>query len=733
MQVVKKIVIPVTVTWLVVMWGVSPIVPQTHAQMDIAITDVTEQQGGQEYFIHEVTERQTYFSIADAYRVPLQQVRAENPQSGDILHVGTVLRIPVTPQNTDLLPAGEAPDEPAALEEENTQTRQVDTRVTQQRIRPSELINRTTRRSEPGSELGDGELTYLQAMQMENNIDEAISRALNHHFDPERYLLHVGIDFSTRFYRQEVPVPVIGETPIDADEELPGLPFIPPEIRRNMTAAWQSDSEAYETREVRVPEIDRIQIVLYADTLYTESDLDLMHQVVEAKVNIDTDRGDTFELVQQPFREVAEPVVAATGPDHYFYLLLAGVLLLALLFAVLLWFLWMAYKRQPREASEAASTSLTMEPPSFEFPYYDQGTKHYLLESNGKEGQQGTNSREYVLQVILTYPEQVSRLFSYWYKNDGEHGLLRAASILQSIDSKLLGMLRNVMSHDVYRRLEELTQAPLIQPSSKKEELLQNFADQLRSRQSTGKKGEFAVLPSFDFLHFTSDEKLVEMLQGESERVKALVLSHLPDHRRSALLEEFGLEEAGRILFCLPQVRNMPFDEYEHLAARLFDRSYYMGDAGSNVTERDIDQIVAVIESLPPSDQDKYIRKLDDTVSDLADAVRERVITMERLPDLEDELLEEAVDDMRREDLAAVLVGTGEVLRTRLLQFRPRREEEVIRDEIENQVFLSREEIDEARARLLNKLREIRDRRQNRVRRSLPPAEENEQARTGES
>ena len=589
-----------------------------------------------------------------------------------------------------------------------------------ERLMPSDLINRERLRTEPGSQLEPGSMTYMQVINLEQQISETVSRALNQHIEPEHYLLHVSVEVSTRYYQQEMTVPAVQEEPMDVDERFPGLPFVPPELRRELELVRQQGDGTVETREVHVPEIDRFHIILWADTNLTETEMDLMRQVVGAKVALDPDRGDTFELIRQPFPDRAGPEAAAES-DPYFYLLLTALILFALLIGLLSWYFRFFIKRQkPGQAGETKpmASGDTAAPA---FSYIDQGTRQVMLqEGNGPQVDSNMSSKEYVMQVILQYPEEIGRLFTWWHENDKEEGLQRAALILQSIDPKLLGVLRNSMSRVVFQKLEELMQTPLPRSSEKKEELLQQFAEQLRMRrqQSDGKTG-FSVLPSFDFVHYTSDEKLVEILRSETDRVKALVISHLPDDRKGALLEEFGLEEAARILFCLPQVRNFPFSEYERIASKMFEQTHHLSGSDMSISERDVAQIVEVIESLPVSDQEKYIRQLDHIVSDLADVVRERVITMERISELDDDMIEEAVDSLSREDLAAVLVGTDEAMRTRLLRFRPRREEKLIREEIEEQVFLSREEIDASRARLLDKLREIRDRKRGKAGRML--------------
>lgn len=550
-------------------------------------------------------------------------------------------------------------------------------------------------------------------MILKRQIDEALTGALNNYFDPATWLLDVSVDVAMRTYREEVPISAVREEPFRIDEDLPGLPFIPRNMRRELGASReQDDEENAEVREIQVPEVDRIRIVLWADSSYEAEALALMRQVVEAKVRLDQDRGDTFELMQQRFRTGKDPLGAdEAGLEPYMYPLAAIVLLLGLLFGLLIWYLTVFLPRQ----KEGKVSSETTPPSSFpEVP--EQGlspngpssSKGMLSSSDEEYAAVDADPKNYLMQIFLHHPEQFGRLFSYWYENDREEGIRQAAAIVRSIDPKLLGMLQETISVEAFRKLEEAMNMPQLYPYSKTEGLLRQLAEQLRARhRQFGQNDNFSVLPSFDFLHYTDDEKLLQVIRPESERVKALVLSHLPENRKSKLLQAFGVEEGGRILVCLPQVRNMAYDEYEKIASHLFAQCKDVAESGEFVTGRDIDQIVSVIESLPASEQEKYIQQLELADPDLAETVGERVITMERISELGDETLEQAVDAMSREDLAFALVDSDEQLRTRLLRFRPDREEELIRQEMEELGFLSSGETDRARAKLLDRLRRI--------------------------
>lgn len=674
----------IVISFLLVLPGSHPV----HSQVPVQVTEVVENHDGRDYYVHTVKSGQTYFSIANTYRIPLDRLWEENPHSEGVLRTGTVLRIPVTPQNES-----------------------ISVGMSDQNQNPS-----TPSKTNPGAVMQKGELTVLEKMQLEHHVDDILTRALNTHFDPAGYLLDVSIELSTRYYMQDMPVPVIREQRREIDEQLPGLPFIPRDLLRDLGTDREVSEMAAGSMEVRVPEIDRIWINIRADSIYGSDEIDLMRQIVESKITLIPDRGDLLKITQERLtRVMPEPELVISKTDDYYFLLLAGILLFALLTGSFTWYLIVNLQQKknqysviPGTSSPAYEASATLSPAINRIVKKKQDDASVHKVSEMEDSAPSVPPGIYLMQLFMRQPEQFGRLFTYWYEHDGAKGMRRAAAIIQNIDPKILGLLHGTMSAEAFRSLEGAMCTPMFLPSIKTDALLKQFAQHMKLReQQNSITREFAALPSFDFLQFTDDEELFNILETETDRVKALVLSHLSNPRKRKLLQEFGLEEASRIIFCLAQVRNIPFHEYEKIASRLFEQRAHTGNPENGIQLRDIEYIVSVIEMLPVSDHEKYIRQLDHLEPDLAEAVRKRVITMERISELDDQVLEPAIDGMTRDELAAALVGTGETLRARLLQFRPTREEELIREEIENMVFLSRSEIDKARGKLLRSLQQI--------------------------
>ncbi|MDG5766022.1 hypothetical protein QA596_00995 [Balneolales bacterium ANBcel1] len=478
----------------------TPAVQSAAGQARVSITETLERHDGADFFIHTVRPGQNCFGIARAYRVSPDRVRAINPQCGEGLAAGSTLRIPVTAANQALLAAADEGDRTAVRR----------------------------------SDLSDGELTALETMQLEQQLYEVLTEAINRFFRPEDYMLRIGVEMSVRTLRREVPVAAAPEETAEPEGRLPGLPFVPRDLIRERETTSRVQQEGVEVVETRVPELERMHILVRVDSMLTEQDLELMRETVTSRIDIDPERGDTFELVRRNLRTEEPAVAEAPAPEglfadsnRLFYLMLAAAVLLALLLALLVWYLMVMLSRKK--------------------------------------------------------------------KKEGRHA---------------------VAGGNVHDSIEHEQQMALASTAS---------------AASTG----FSILHTFNFVHYLSDEQLMELLSSEKERVKALVLSHLPDDRKSGVLKKYGMEEAGRILFSLSQVRNLTFYEYEKIAARLSNRGFQSVGGETQITDRDVEQMAAIIGRMPEMERETYIRQLESLVTELGEKVREALRSYEdRRPEL---------------------------------------------------------------------------------------------------
>lgn len=90
---IKKIGYRIAVIMLLVMAG--------HVASAQITAPITQKEDGKKYYAHTVEEGQTLWQIKSAYKVPINDIKAANPEitNWDLLGIGDIIFIPVTKQN----------------------------------------------------------------------------------------------------------------------------------------------------------------------------------------------------------------------------------------------------------------------------------------------------------------------------------------------------------------------------------------------------------------------------------------------------------------------------------------------------------------------------------------------------------------------------------------------------------------------------------------------------------
>ena len=90
---------------------------------------------------------------------------------------------------------------------------------------------------------------------------------------------------------------------------------------------------------------------------------------------------------------------------------------------------------------------------------------------------------------------------------------------------------------------------------------------------------------------------------------------------------------------------------------------------------------------------------------DLARKIKERFITFEEIFEQEDVFLQRALEDVESVTIARALINADETIIEKLVNLRPKREQLLIKSEIDYNKDLALEEIEKARKIILDKLK----------------------------
>lgn len=79
---------------MLIVFGIASFLPAVMAQQNISISSNIENQNGRSYYLHSVQAGQTLYSISKAYKVDIETILNNNPESRSGLKINQLLRIP---------------------------------------------------------------------------------------------------------------------------------------------------------------------------------------------------------------------------------------------------------------------------------------------------------------------------------------------------------------------------------------------------------------------------------------------------------------------------------------------------------------------------------------------------------------------------------------------------------------------------------------------------------------
>ena len=301
-------------------------------------------------------------------------------------------------------------------------------------------------------------------------------------------------------------------------ENLPGLPFIPPNLQSNRPTGQDSiKASGFDARF----QLTRLNIKVLVDTSYSDEDVDFVEEAASLIANADEFRGDivsvskkvfprnsrAFEqdvkkptapsptilldstnivnnIQEQPIEDTEEgivndispisPVLPDTvfqtlveereqklflgidwnNPEHLLYIILA---LAILSIAALIY----AVSRKPKTKNDEdtiqnreQSKTILNRPQSITTEINEEQS---FKGPTVKEMAKFEGDKTFIANMCISKPKIISSMFSEWIANDEEQGSSKVVKSLISVDEKLIKILKPHMSSNIYEIISYLT------------------------------------------------------------------------------------------------------------------------------------------------------------------------------------------------------------------------------------------------------------------------------------
>lgn len=527
---------------------------------------------------------------------------------------------------------------------------------------------------------------------------------------------------------------VEGEEPIRI-ENLPGLPFVPPNLQTESRGTTDSlKASGFDARF----RLTRLNVKVLVDTSYSDEDVEFVEEATTLIANADPFRGDIVTVEKKVFprsaraieqdaavesRSEPEPVVSEqverlvpmneveeipaepeknmflgidwNNPQHLMYVIgILGVLfLITLLYAML---------RRPQQKEQEMPLHYPGMAGAAPIPAATQESEA-PKGPDAKTLAQFEEDKTYVTNNCISHPDAIANLISQWIASDDEQGVIRSARALTSVDEKLINVLEPHLKVETYDSVKYAINNAEVIPLEEKIDEVKAFRRSIQQVNSTNGKEESGS-NLFDFVYQLTDVQLQHLIKEESDELVAILMAQIAGDRAGGLLQKLDEQKRVSILLKMGKINNIPISVYKKVAAHFSNKALSVSDM-KYVAADGIDSILTTIETLPLSEQDDYVRSIAEQDLNLAKRIKKFFIGFDDLPKVKDEFVQSALEEIQTDVIILALKTAPAAVREKVLKVRPKREQQLILSEVDNPAEVAKSAIEDAQKTLLYAVR----------------------------
>jgi hypothetical protein len=547
-------------------------------------------------------------------------------------------------------------------------------------------------------------------------------------------------------------------------ENLPGLPFIPPNLQSNRPTGQDSiKASGFDARF----QLTRLNIKVLVDTSYSDEDVDFVEEAASLIANADEFRGDivsvskkvfprnsrAFEqdvkkptapsptilldstnivnnIQEQPIEDTEEGIVndispiSAVLPDTVFQTLVEereqklflGIdwnnpehlifIILALAILSIATFIY-AVSRKPKTNNDEdtiqnreQSKTILNRPQSITTEINEEQS---YKGPTVKEMAKFEGDKTFIANMCISKPKIISSMFSEWIANDEEQGTTKVVKSLISVDEKLINILKPYMSSNIY----EIINYGIDNFGSLTLEEKINETENLRSSITTyksPKESEDKETSIFEFVDQLTDQQILHLMKDESNEMISILLAQVAGERAGIVLQKMDENKRISVLLKMGKINNIPISVYKKVASHFSTKALAISDM-KYVASDGVETILNTIETMPLSEQDAYVASIAEQDLELAKKIKKYFIGFDDLPKVKIELIKSALDEIPSETLILALRTAPAAVREKVLKSRTKRDQQLILSEIEMPSDATNSEVEDAQKTILYAVR----------------------------
>jgi flagellar motor switch protein FliG len=273
-----------------------------------------------------------------------------------------------------------------------------------------------------------------------------------------------------------------------------------------------------------------------------------------------------------------------------------------------------------------------------------------------------------------------------------------------NVNKQLFKYLKPHLSAERHFKLKEEIQG--IKPVAPSEQLvlLQGFRKSLTNYKpdvSLFKKKDI-----FQFLEQLNENQIIQLIKDESEDMTAILLAQLPAEKCMNVLSKFEFAKQTILLQRISGINDIPVTVYKQVADHFSQKAMTVQDM-KNVAVDGLNTILKVLDTLPVFQQQMYLEDIAKYDIDLAKKIRNRFVTFDEIPTMDDTLVRKALESIDPKIIAIALVGAEGPIVEKILKSKPSREQLLIKTDMDFNMNASAEEIEKCRKTVIARLREV--------------------------
>lgn len=577
--------------------------------------------------------------------------------------------------------------------------------------------------AQPTIDAGNSQSLELRVANLEQQYDSQIIQILANYFDRKKFFVDVNIN-------AELVDEAIGSSQNQVVRNntssalfMPGLPYLPEDNLRQQSSIDIEPDTYLNQNTIKTLRLNNLTVNVYADTSLKADQLELLRFITRIAVKLNEDRGDLITISQlaiPDYTQKPEPVTAAsiaptsTSPVYdSIFTYIPGIVLM-LLFGLTLVFSRFINKPQQIVIGKEARDALREETPTISL-YKPNLSPHEQAESmmadSSAEKQEkehtkipGLPSIDQIVKVFFQKPGEVTSIFKFWL-TDVEDGDVKAARVIAAVDTQLLRTIKKYLHPEDFETLTEAVKNLGELSRVDKEEIIMEFNAMLqagaRETIANEKRESFGL---FKFLDHIPDHHILTLIETDEPIAGAFILQYLPEIKAAEYLEKLDRDTAAQIMLHMASLNNLSKAEQQRISSELFDKAMDLVEADRN-EQYGAEHLLPILERLPIFEQKKYIEELKSTGSVVGAILEKQFITIEKIPELSEDIIQESVQKLKTETLLDALIGLDEASINKLLSGRPNREQKLLRLELKEMQDTPIQHTEYAKVLLMNYIR----------------------------